>query len=108
MRSVFNILIVLFSITFCNRLIAATYYFSTSGSDLNNGLSSTTPKKSIAAANELMGGGNIILFKRGDTWYLPQGTIIMDNRSNFTLDAYGNGNGKRPIIAGMALLDDIW
>lgn len=86
--------------------VATTYYFSTSGSDANNGLSSSTPKQSMSVANQLMGGGNIILFKRGDTWYLPQSTIMLDNRSNFTLDAYGSGN--RPVIAGLALINDTW
>jgi hypothetical protein len=106
MKFPFNIFLLLSLIVFCNQLLATTYYFSTSGSDSNSGLSSAAPKKSIAAANELMGGGNIILLKRGDIWYLPQGTIKLDNRSNFTIDAYGNG--KRPIIAGMALIDDTW
>ncbi|HUQ64898.1 MAG TPA: right-handed parallel beta-helix repeat-containing protein [Flavitalea sp.] len=106
MKHSFNVLLLLSFIVFCTPAAATTYYFSTSGSDSNNGLSSAGPKKSIAAANELMGDGNIILFKRGDVWYIPQGTIKLDNRSNCTLDAYGNG--KRPVIAGMALIDDTW
>jgi hypothetical protein len=106
MKLRFNILLLLSFIVFSNHSIATTYYFSTSGSDSNNGLSSAAPKKSIAAANELMGSGNKILFKRGDIWYIPQGTIKLDNKSNCTLDAYGNG--KRPVIAGMALIDDTW
>lgn len=85
---------------------AITYYFSTSGSDANSGLSASSPKQSIAAATELMGDGNTILFKRGDIWYLPQKTIVLDNKSNFTLNAYGTG--KRPVIAGMALIKDAW
>lgn len=93
-------------IVLCFPAIAATYYFSTSGSDANSGLSSSKPKQSIAAANALMHSGNIILFKRGDTWYIPRKGIVMDNRSNFTIDAYGTGN--RPIIAGMALLNGKW
>lgn len=85
---------------------ATTYYFSTSGSDANDGLSINTPKKSIAAANELMGNGNTILFKRGNIWYIPQGTVNLDNRSNCTLDAYGTG--ARPVIAGLALISGSW
>ena len=85
---------------------ATTYYFSTSGSDANNGLSSSKPKQSIAAANALMKNGNIILFKRGNTWYIPRKGIVLDNRSNCTLDAYGTGN--RPIIAGMDWIRDTW
>jgi hypothetical protein len=106
MKTGLNILLLLSLIVICIPAAATTYYFSTSGSDANNGLSSTKPKQSIAAANELMGGGNIILFKRGDVWYIPKGTINLDNRSNCTLDAYGKG--KRPIIAGLALIDDTW
>src|SRR5688572_4705205 len=106
MKHRFNILLLLSFIVCCNPASAATYYFSTSGSDANSGLSSTKPKQSIAAANLLMGEGNIILFKRGDVWYIPKGTINLDNRSNCTLDAYGKG--KRPIIAGLALIDDTW
>jgi hypothetical protein len=106
MKHGFNILLLLTFIVCCIPASATTYYFSTSGSDSSSGLSSNAPKRSIAAANVLMGDGNIILFKRGDIWYIPQGTIKLDNRSNCTLDAYGNG--KRPIIAGMALIDDTW
>lgn len=106
MKPGFNILLLLSFIAYCIPASATTYYFSTSGSDSSNGLSSATPKRSIAAANELMGDGNIILFKRGDVWYIPKGTIKLDNRSNCTLDAYGNG--KRPVIAGLALIDDTW
>ena len=106
MKHGFKILLLITFIAFCIQATATTYYFSTSGSDSNNGLRSAAPKRSIAAAIELMGDGNIILFKRGDIWYFPQGTIKLDNRSNCTIDAYGSG--KRPIIAGMALIDDTW
>jgi hypothetical protein len=106
MKLAFNILLLLSFIVFCIPAAATTYYFSTSGSDANNGLSSTTPKRSIIAANELMGGGNTILFKRGNVWYIPQETINLDNRSNCTLDAYGTG--LRPVIAGLSLIDDTW
>jgi hypothetical protein len=47
------------------------YYFSTSGSNSNNGLSPAAPKQTIAAALALhdASNGNIELsFKRGDTW----------------------------------------
>lgn len=106
MKHGFTALLVLQMASFVLPAAAATYYFSTSGSDANSGLSINTPKQSIAAANALMEGGNVILFKRGNVWYIPQGTIIMDNRSNFTLDAYGTGS--RPVIAGMAWINDAW
>ncbi|MCF6403110.1 right-handed parallel beta-helix repeat-containing protein [Chitinophaga filiformis] len=86
--------------------LAATYYFSTSGSDSNSGLTTALPKKSIAAAAALMTGGNIILFNRGDIWYIGMDSLNLTGKSNFTLDAYGTGN--KPIIAGMGLLDGTW
>lgn len=106
MKHGFGIILLCASVAFSFPAQATTYYFSNSGSDANDGLSISSPKQSIAAANALMTGGNVILFKRGHVWYIPQGTIVMDNRSNFTLDAYGGGN--RPVIAGMALIDDTW
>lgn len=106
MKRGFNILLLLSFFVYGIRAHAATYYFSTSGSDANNGLSSSSPKQSIAAANALMVSGNTILFKRGNIWYIPRKGIILDNRSNCTIDAYGTGN--RPIIAGMALLNGKW
>ena len=106
MKHGYSVLLLFAFFVFCIQADAATYYFSTSGSDANNGLSSSKPKQSIAAANALMHSGNIILFKRGDTWYIPRKGIVLDNRSNCTIDAYGTGN--RPIIAGMALLNGKW
>ena len=81
-------MLLLFFFVYALQANATTYYFSTSGSDANNGLSSSKPKQSIAAANALMKNGNIILFKRGNTWYIPRKGIVLDNRSNCTLDAY--------------------
>lgn len=101
-----NIFILFVFFFCCLQTQAATYYFSTSGSDANSGLSSSAPKQSVAAANALMKDGNIILFKRGDTWYIPRKYINLDNRSNCTIDAYGTGN--RPIIAGMDWINDTW
>lgn len=92
-------------------LSAATYYFSASGSDNNNGLSAGAPKRSISAAMSLMGNGNVILFKRGDKWYIPDEPIYvrsfdLSGKSNFTIDAYHTGD--KPVIAHMGLLDGTW
>jgi hypothetical protein len=106
MKHGYCVLLLLSFFVYCIPGRATTYYFSTSGSDANNGLSTSKPKQSIAAANLLMQGGNIILFKRGDTWYIPRKGIVLDNRSNCTLDAYGTGN--RPVIAGMDVIKGPW
>ncbi|HWB28367.1 MAG TPA: hypothetical protein VG738_23005 [Chitinophagaceae bacterium] len=85
------------------QLQANTYYFSQSaGSDANNGLTTTTPKKSIGAALTLMVSGDTILFKRGDEWYLPLNSLDLRGKSGFTLGAYDSG--AQPVIAGMSIL----
>jgi hypothetical protein len=50
-----------------------------------------------------MTGGNLILFKRGDVWYMPMDSIDLTGHSNFTLNMYG-ASGAKPVIAGMALI----
>lgn len=84
-----------------------TYYFSTSGADRNDGLSSGTPKMTLGAAASLMRAGVTILFKKGDVWYNPNYQWDLSNKagtsiSPITIDAYGTGNN--PIIAGMELM----
>ena len=64
------------------------YYFSESGNDSNDGLSESTPKKTLAALNDLfLRGGDVVLFKRGD---LFRGTFIA--KSGVTYSAYGEGD----------------
>ncbi|WP_127588437.1 discoidin domain-containing protein [Paenibacillus koleovorans] len=84
-----------------------TYYFSTSGSDSNNGLSAASPKKNVGHALTLMSAGNTILFKRGDAWYNT--TLDLQSKagtltSPITIGAYGTG--AKPVIAGMDILND--
>jgi hypothetical protein len=50
---------------------ATTYYVSTSGSDTNNGLTMSTPWKTLAyAESKAIDPGDIIALKRGDSFYL--------------------------------------
>lgn len=88
---------------------ATTYYFSTSGSDDNNGLSAASPKRTLAAANSLAFAGNTLLFKRGDAWYNNFTSFDLANRTGsagkeILLDAYGVG--PKPIITTLHLLKD--
>src|SRR5665811_728715 len=100
-----NALIIAFLIL--STIASATdYYVSSSGNDANNGISSSTPWKTIAKVNSafsLMKPGDRILFNRGDTFY---GTIIVTKSgsagSPITIGAYGTGNN--PIITGFTTI----
>ena len=85
---------------------ATDYYISSAGNDTNNGLSSTTPWKTIAKVNSsfsLMKPGDRILFNRGDTFY---GTLTVTKSGSagnpITIGAYGTGTG--PIITGFTTI----
>jgi len=74
------------------------YYVSTSGNDINDGLSPTTPWRTLARAYDTTyaPGANIQL-KRGDTWreqFTVPSSGTLTNR--ITLSAYGTG--AKPII----------
>ena len=76
------------------------FYVSTSGNDSNDGLSSTTPWKTISKVNSYsFSPGDRVLFNRGDVWreqltVSSSGTAIQP----IIFDAYGTGSN--PIISG--------
>jgi hypothetical protein len=77
-------------INYCNKPRAATYYFSQSGNDTNNGLTPATAKKSISAANGLVGSGNVaLLFHQGDTW-TDKITLSDGGNPNVTFGSYSD------------------
>jgi uncharacterized repeat protein (TIGR02059 family) len=86
-----------------NTIASATdYYISSSGNDANNGLSSSTPWKTIAKINSafsIMKPGDRILFNRGDV-FTGQITLTQSGSATdkITFDAYGVGN--TPVIQG--------
>lgn len=78
-----------------------TYYVdATSGNDANNGLSPSTPWKTMDRVNAFpFVPGNRILFKRGEHWYHQITPARNGSAGNpITYGAYGTGN--RPIIHG--------
>src|SRR5659263_124893 len=100
-----NTLIILFFI-FSTIASATDYYISSSGNDTNNGLSSSTPWKTIGKVNSafsIMKPGDRILFNRGDTFY---GTITVTKSgsagSPIVISAYGSG--VNPIITGFTTI----
>lgn len=88
---------------------AGTYYFSRSGSDANSGADPAAPKQSLGAAAALAVAGNTLLFKRGDAWYNRTSAFDLRNKvgtadAPILIDAYGEG--AKPVIANLELLDD--
>lgn len=77
-----------------------TYYFSTSGSDSNNGLSEGAPKATAAAFNSLaLVAGDSVKFKRGDTWASTTAFLVSaseDGTSGARVNLQAYGTGDRP------------
>jgi parallel beta-helix repeat protein len=101
-----RITLTLLSLLFLLPAQAATYYFSSSqGEDsrsMQQAQNPSTPWRSIAKLNAIFSSlraGDVILFKRGDTF---EGTIIATRSGSsgnpITFSAYGSGN--RPVISG--------
>lgn len=86
--------------------LATTYYFSTSGSDANDGLSEATPKLSLSLMASLLQPGVTIRLKRGDTFYVPGIALRFTALGNatsapMTIGAYGDAALPRPTIADL-------
>ncbi|MBN2005380.1 MAG: hypothetical protein JXA21_18630 [Anaerolineae bacterium] len=82
---------------------AATYYVSTSGNDDWNGLTETTPFRTVAKVNDLdLQPGDKVLFKCGDVWHAeqlvlgPSGTAA----APITYSSYPEGCADKPVLSG--------
>ena len=77
------------------------YYISNSGNDSNNGISPSSPKKSLQKTINLCKPGDIVLLKRGDRWEDINRLTFPESgtSSNYiTVSAYDKGN--KPLIVG--------
>jgi len=86
---------------------ATDYYVSSSGNDSANGLTGSTPWRTIAKVNSefsRFNAGDRILFKRGDLFH---GTLSVTKSgaagNPIVIDAYDSGN--EPIISGFTSVD---
>lgn len=80
-------------------MYATTFYVSADGNDAQNGLSTTTPWKTLAKVSQgNYNDGDIILFKRGDTF---RGMLDVP-QNGCQYGAYGIG--ANPIISGAAVV----
>jgi len=91
-----------------------TYYFSTSGSDSNDGLSPASPKQSLALIPNLVNGsggdGNRALLKRGDVWHTFDLTWDFSGKSGsaaspMLIGAYGDTSLPRPVVSNLVRND---
>lgn len=82
---------------------STTYYVSTSGSNGNNGTSSGTPWQTLAYTSGKYSAGDIILLKRGDTWYETLTVSASGSSGNrITFGAYGTGDN--PVVSGFTVV----
>lgn len=80
----------------------ATYYVSSNtGSDSNNGTSSSTPWKTLTKASTMTySSGNSILLKRGDSWAGETLNLHGNGTSANPISVSAYGSGAKPIITG--------
>jgi hypothetical protein len=84
------------------------YYFSTSGSDANDGLTDATPKKTIGAAQTILAAwsnsadGLVLKFKCGDTWNpdtVGEGKLDFSSKTNVCFTNYGDKSLGLPFFS---------
>jgi hypothetical protein len=86
-----------------NATTNKTIYVSQAGNDGNDGLSTTTPIKTIARVNAIQGTlvpGDQVLFRRGDTWSNEVLTPAKSGKESQLITYGAYGTGAKPKISG--------
>ena len=103
MKGIFIVLSLLISLV----SNATTYYVKNGGSDSSNGLTDKTAWATISKVNLSVKAGDIILFKRGNTWRNQQIHPVGGSSGAYTTySAYGNG--AKPLILGSLAANSGW
>lgn len=93
----------------CFPLFATNYYLSSSsGSDLNTGMSPSSAWTSLQMVNTLsLAAGDSVLLKRGDVF---RGTIVINESGNADSVIYigAYGAGEKPVILGSEKVNAFW
>jgi hypothetical protein len=81
-----------FRLSECPLEQPTVYYFSAFGNDANDGLTPTSAKRTVAAAQAIIDAAPDpaalrLRFRRGDVWYVDEGLFL--NKSHITVDSYG-------------------
>jgi len=85
--------------------VAATYYVSNQGSDESDGRSPQTPWRTVARVNaEGFAPGDVVLFRRGDSWREQLVPSSGSPEGHVTYGAYGSGN--KPLLLGSVEKND--
>lgn len=90
-----------------------TIYISTSGSEDNDGLSPNSPKKEVQNIATYLKQGYNVKLKRGDSWYLPTGSITLKDihgteDAPLVIGAYGSGDALPAIGFMMKIENGAW
>lgn len=94
------------NVVFANN---TTYYVSTSGSDSNNGISTSTPWKTLAKVSSItFNPGDKILLKCGDTWNNETLTLHGSGTSTNVIELGSYGTGEKPTIINNSNTDVIY
>ena len=80
-----------------------TYYVSTSGNDSNNGVSTTSPWKSVAkvvAFEPSLRQGDCVLFQRGGVWNEQLSISNVHGSQSYPITFGNYGSGNPPVLDG--------
>ena len=72
-----------------------TIYVAANGNDNNDGLTPSSPIRSVARASALLSGDTQLLFRDGDTFRL-ENTLNVNGYANVTISSYGSG--PQPVL----------
>jgi len=97
-----KLFVIIFSLFMCNVSAQLTYYWSSTGSDANNGLSSSAPKQTLSHMQ-----GYIDTCVSGTTIRIEAGSVY--DESQLTIDSKtihfrSFGTGSMPVLSGMKTL----
>ena len=99
----------------CVVYVGITYYVSNTGSDSDDGLTTSTSWQTISHVNlQTFEPGDAILFKRGDVWRETLTVPSSGNSSGYiTFGAYGSGDkprilGSEPAVTWTNIGSNIW
>ena len=84
------------------------YYVSADGRSSNDGLSPDTPIPLTTANGIVLNGGDLMLFKRGDTFYGSFKPITSNTSSSNRVTISSYGSGSLPVISMAKIISKKW